>query len=145
MSITRKAFDIFKPLWNSVHMTIHPKQLFLIDAIGGLMTASLLFFLLARLEHVFGMPEKPLIVLSIIALAYVSYSFSCYCFVKHNWRPFLLIIAIANALYCVATAILIQQYSGQLTLPGFTYFIAEMAIICILVVVEIRVAQTGSF
>lgn len=124
------------------NMLIKPRRLFLIDGIGGLITASLLFFLLARLEHVFGMPRKILYILSSVAVCYSIYSLSCHYFIKENCKPFLFIIAIANALYCVATTILMLYCYPQLTWIGLIYFISEITIISILVFIEIRVAKT---
>jgi hypothetical protein len=124
-------------------MLIKPKRLFLIDGIGGLITASLLFFLLARLEHIFGMPKKILYILSLVAIYYSIYSLSCHYIIKQNWKPFLFMIAIANALYCIATMILLAYYYSRLTWLGLIYFISEIIIITILILVEIRVAKTA--
>lgn len=126
-------------------MLIRPKRLFLIDGIGGLITASLLFFLLTRLEHIFGMPRKVLYILSLVAICYSIYSLSCHYIIKQNWKPFLFIIAIANGLYCVATTTLMLYYYhySRLTWHGLIYFISEISIITILIFVEIRVANTS--
>jgi hypothetical protein len=128
------------PLKYLRYMPIHPKRLFLLDAGGALLTALLLFFVVARLQRVFGMPKNIVYILSAIALVYAVYSFASYLFIKKNWKPFLLVIATANSLYCLATAILLVVYYQQLTSLGFIYFIAEIIIILGLVIIEIRVA-----
>jgi hypothetical protein len=119
-------------------MNINPKRLFLIDGFGALSTAALLFFLLAEFEYMFGMPKAILHILSFVAILFSCYSFSCFLIVTQKWKPFLLLIAIANAIYCLLTSGLIIYHYSQLTKLGLMYFIGEIAIIIILVYVEIR-------
>lgn len=125
-------------------MIIKPKQIFLIDALGGLATALLLFFLIGRFEQIFGMQKTTTHFLSSVAVVYTIYSLSCHFFIKRNWKPFLYIIATANTLYCVITVILIQYYYSQLTWLGLTYFISEVATIGVLVAFELKTAN-GSY
>jgi hypothetical protein len=46
---------------------INPNRVFLVDAIGALLTAFFLFSILAQFESFFGMPSKILYLLSGIA------------------------------------------------------------------------------
>jgi hypothetical protein len=124
-------------------MSISPKRLFLIDGLGALATASLLFFLLARLEHIFGMPQTICYLLSSVAATYSIYSLCCYFLIRQSRKPFLQIIAIADIVYSVATIVLMQYYYSQLTWLGLAYFICEIAIIGLLVFLELKTANTN--
>ncbi|SMG21895.1 hypothetical protein SAMN05661096_01244 [Marivirga sericea] len=116
-------------------------KLFLIDALGAFFTAFLLGVVLSNFQHYFGMPKEILRPLAITALIFCIYSFSCYLFLKRNWRPFLIAIAVANFLYCICTSILIALFRQELTLLGLIYFIGEIAIVGILIYVELSVAK----
>jgi len=120
-------------------MEILPKKLFLIDGLGALLTAALLAFLLANLESFFGMPQRILYPLAVVALAFAIYSFSCFSFLKKNWGRFLIVIALANLTYCAVTLYFIISLFEQLTIWGILYFIGEILIVVSLAVVELRV------
>jgi hypothetical protein len=84
-------------------MTLAPKRLFLMDGLGGMISALLLGVVLARFETTFGMPRKVLYLLSCLACVYAAYSFLNYWRMKENWKPYMQGIAIANSLYCCLT------------------------------------------
>ena len=118
--------------------TLSPKQLFLIDGCGALLTASLLFAVLRTFNDYIGMPATTLTLLSMIATTFSVYSFCCSFLVNNNWRPFLRSISIANLLYCcLILGLVIYNYS-QVTILGITYFLVEILIICVLVFFEIK-------
>jgi hypothetical protein len=116
----------------------NPKKIFLLDALGAFLTASLLSFILAPKEDVFGMPSKTVYILSIIALCFFIYSFSCYKFIKTNWKPFLKLIIKLNSTYIIISVGLLFKHFNQLTFLGFTYFILEIIVIFIIVYLEIE-------
>lgn len=118
-------------------MRSKPKQLFLIDALGAVLTASLLSGVLANFERTFGMPQKVLYGLSLIAVFFAIYSFSCYFRDLKNWQPYLKAIAIANLSYCCLTAGLMVYFYQKLTLLGVLYFIGEIIIIVCLSIFEL--------
>lgn len=122
--------------------TITPKQLFLIDSFGALLTAFMLGIVLARLESFFGMPRDILYILSLIACVFALYSFICYRFTPVNWPLFLRIIAIANLAYCVLTISCIIYLYQLLTIWGLIYFLLESIVIVVLVSIEWRKAAT---
>ena len=107
-------------------MTLTPKSLFLIDSLGGLLSALLLGVVLARFEAIFGMPQKVLYFLSCFAGVYATYSFVSYWLMKENWRPYLKGIAIANGLYCCLTIGLVIYHRKALTHWGLSYFLLEI-------------------
>lgn len=116
------------------------KCLFLLDGIGALCTAALLYFLLAGYQHLFGMPLHVLHLLSAAGLACAIYSFSCYLLLKKNRQPFLRVIALVNILYCIGTLILIMLYYDLLKPVTLAYFAIEIMIIALLACFELKAA-----
>jgi hypothetical protein len=113
----------------------------LIDSLGALLSAVMLGIVLARLEPVFGMPEKALYYLSFIACIFSVYSFMCFFRKVKNWKIYLKVIALANLLYgCLTTGLVIYFYP-KLTALGVTYFVLELIVISVLVMIEIKAAQ----
>lgn len=119
----------------------NPKQLFFVDGLGAWFTAFLLSVVLANFESTFGMPLHILIILALIAGFFAFYSFGCYFFLKHNWKPYLRAIAIANLCYCALTVVLVVQHFEVVTFWGMGYFIIELLILIVLIVLEFRVTS----
>jgi hypothetical protein len=122
-------------------VTSNPKQLFLIDGIGGVLTAFLLGVLLPRFEDSFGMPTTILYYLASIACVYAIYSISCSILLANNWRPYLKAIAFANLLYCCITIVLVYYFYEKLTIWGLTYFVLELMVIISLIIIERKAYQ----
>jgi len=122
-------------------LTLNPKKLFLLDALGACLTAFLLGVVLTTFQKYIGMPEKTLNILALIALFFAVYSFCCYFFIGSNCRPFLKIIAAANLLYCCLTATLVIYFYPQLTVLGVVYFLLEIVVVCGVAFVELRGAS----
>ena len=112
------------------------RQIFLLDAFGALVTATLLSQVLARMEPVFGMPRDLLFLLAGVATCFAIYSLMCWLFVGNKWRHFLRAIAIANTVYCLITLALVVLLYEQLTWLGIAYFIGEIVLVMLLVSVE---------
>jgi hypothetical protein len=125
-------------------LTLNPKNLFLIDGLGALLTAFLIGIVLRIFEDAFGMPQKHLIILSILACIFAIYSMSCYFFVGKNWRTYLKIIAVANLMYCLLTAVLVMLLYQQITILGIIYFIGEILIIIGIVYTELSVSSKNT-
>ncbi|MFY7912315.1 MAG: hypothetical protein ACOVO2_22300, partial [Emticicia sp.] len=107
-------------------------------------TAFLVGIVLRMFEDAFGMPQKHLCVLSILACIFAVYSMNCYFFVGKNWRTYLKIIAVANLMYCFLTAVLVMLLYQQITILGIIYFIGEILIILGLVYVELSVSSKNA-
>lgn len=122
-----------------------PKQLFLLDGAGALLTSLLLGIVLTRFETTFGMPSKVLIPLSITACVFAVYSFGCALAAGNRWRQLLRIIATANLFYCVVSLGLIVYFYPALTVLGILYFLGELIIIVILAIFELWVSNTNQF
>ncbi len=112
------------------------KQLLLVDAIGAMVTASLLGQIVARFEDFFGMPSKVSYILAMVAALFAIYSFIGHFLWKGNLKTYLTIIMIANLGYCLATSSLIFTYWHNLSVFGIVYFIGEIFIILALVRTE---------
>lgn len=113
-----------------------PRKLFLVDALGALLTALTLGIVFTNSQEYIGMPRAILISLSLIAVIFCIYSASCFLLLKSNWKPYLKAIAISNLLYCITTAILIFILFHQLTIIGLLYFIGEIIVVGVLVYFE---------
>jgi len=120
---------------------LKPKRIFLLDGLGACLTAFLLGVVLTAFNKHFGMPQKTLNILALIALGFAVYSFFCFFFIGNNWRLFLKIIAAANLLYCCLTTALVIYFYPQLTVFGVIYFLLEIVVVCGLVFVELRWAS----
>ena len=124
-------------------LTSNPKQLFLIDGLGAVLTIFFLVVILAGFEDRFGMPQNILYGLSLVVCVYAIYSFSCYFFLRGKWRPYLKAIAMANLLYCLITIGLVFYFYQSLTILGLLYFFLEVVVIGGLVVIEWRVVTNS--
>lgn len=112
--------------------------MFGIDAMGALLSALLLFALIAPNESIFGMPANVARALAVPALGLAIYSGSCYISRPERWRRHLRRIALTNMLYCFAIATILISYREAIRLPGFMYFAGECSIIFLLVILELR-------
>lgn len=121
-------------------MRQNPRQLFLIDALGALVSTISLGFVLTNLERFFGMPVPTLHLLATIASVFCVYSFACYKIQPKQWQRAIRIIAIANILYCCLTFGLLLSLSSVLTFLAWGYFIGEIILVVGLAVVELKTA-----
>lgn len=121
---------------------INPPKLFLIDSLGGLLSAFMLGFVLVKFESSVGMSRSILYFLSGIALVFSVYSFVCFLLKIKKWQIYLKIIAIANLLYCCLTLILLVYWYEKLTILGLIYFVIEIIIVVVLAIIELKVVVT---
>lgn len=113
-----------------------PRQLFLVDGIGALVSALLLLGILLPLQAHFGMPRQILLILGLLAMAFVVYSFSCYSLLRCPRAIFIKIISLTNLSYCALTLGLVIYHFNSLSSLGITYFFVEIVVICLLAWVE---------
>jgi len=132
-----KMSKVLKKL--SGNLVKKPKNLFFIDSIGALLTAVLLSTVLGNLSPYFGMPKTTLTLLSSIAACFCFYSALCFLLLKGKWAFYIRIISFANLLYCGLTFVFVFVHYKELTPLDLTYFLLEIAIICILVYIELTV------
>lgn len=123
-------------------MTLAPKRLFLMDGLGGMLSAFLLGVVLPRFETAFGMPRKVLYSLSGLACVYAVCSLLSCWRIKDNWRPYMRGIVIANLLYCCLTIGLVIYHRQEITKLGLLYFLLEIAVILGLAIMELKTVST---
>ena len=116
-----------------------PRKLLLIDGLGALFTA-IMIFIISKLQPYFGLPHQALYLLCSIALAFSLYSLCCYALVKNNHKPWLAVVAVANTLYCILTCAMIIIHWETVTPLAVMYFLGETGIIASLVYIELKSA-----
>lgn len=115
-----------------------PKNIFLLDGFGALLTTLLIFFVLRTFNDFFGLTKNTLEFLAALALVFSTYSVSCYFLVNSYWKSFLKIICTANILYCILTiGILFYNYQN-ISIFGIAYFLGEIAVISGIVFLEAK-------
>ncbi len=120
---------------------LNEKNIFLVDGIGALVTATIMGLILPALNQYIGMPLNVLYGLCGLGLVYAAYSLSCFFFANHDKPVFLMIIMWANFLYCPLTLVLTYLHFDQLTTLGVIYFIAEIPVLLGIVFIEWKVYQ----
>ncbi|MFD0863352.1 hypothetical protein ACFQ1M_14150 [Sungkyunkwania multivorans] len=120
---------------------MNPKQLFLIDGLGALLSAFLLGVVLVRYEEFFGIPHQTLYFLALFPCLFALYDLYCYRGKRKDLGPFLRGIGIANILYCGLSLGLAFYHGEALTYFGWTYIIIEIMVVITLAVLELKVAR----
>ena len=122
-------------------MHISAKRMLLLDGLGAIVTATMLGQVLARFEHIFGMPKDILYLLSGVALCFAAFSILSHLFVKKAFSINLRIILVANFSYCIATASLVVLLYEELTWLGVSYFIGEIIVVLGIVYAEYKTVK----
>ena len=117
------------------------KRLFLIDAIGALISSFTLGLIFLKFQIYFGLPKNVLLVLAIIPIFFALFSFTCYFGNVKQLKKKIKIIAIANLSYCLLTISLCLFYFEKTTLLGFAYFLGETIIVTILSIYELKATR----
>ncbi|MEW4567783.1 hypothetical protein AB1L88_07940 [Tautonia sp. JC769] len=119
----------------------HPRRLFLIDGLGALVSAAMLGVVLVRLESVFGVPPRMLLVLAIFPVFFAVYDFACFLLDPRSPGRLLRPIGLANLSYVVIGMILMVRHSDFIMLPGWIYLVSEMLIVAALGFAELQVSR----
>lgn len=122
----------------------NPRQLFLLDGLGALLSTSLYILIVVFLIDHFGIPKKPLYWFIGLAVMYMIYSFTCYSLNLTNWRPFLRIIALANLFHCGLTVGMMIAYGDTITGLGIFYFVGEILIVTFIALLELKTASSNN-
>ncbi|MCC2548235.1 hypothetical protein LJY25_17425 [Hymenobacter sp. BT175] len=124
---------------------IPPRTLFLVDGLGGLLSAVLLAGVLpaTRLGQAFGMPLRVLHLLGALAFGFCAYSLLHYWRLPANWPPRLQAIAVANLLYCGLSAGLVLYLLPQLSALALLYFALEIVVVGGLAIMELQAAKSS--
>lgn len=121
-----------------MNKNLSAKKLFLIDAIGALVSSFMLGVVLVKLQHLVGLPTNTLYLLAGLPIMFFAFSITCYLTNANN--KFLKVIAVANILYCCLTAILLLFHFQKLETLGIVYFVVEIIIVVALSIIEIKAA-----
>jgi hypothetical protein len=113
-----------------------PKKIFLVDALGALLTTLILLIIYAlSIKNL-----KPSIdyfhTLPIISFLLFIYSINCYFFIKHEWKNFLKFIIIGNTFYVLFSLSFVLINLKKLDSLILIYFMLEIVIIALLVLFE---------
>lgn len=122
---------------------INLRKLFLIDAIGALLSAIFLGVVLVEFTHFFGMPPATLYFLAVFPILFAIYDFYCFKVNSENPSVSLRWIALMNFSYCVLSVGAMFFHYGELTIYGLIYFIVEVIIVLILSIIEFSVSKNG--
>jgi len=118
-----------------------PKRLFLIDGLGAILSAFMLGVVLVKWEIFFGIPANVLYYLAAVPCAFAVYDFYVYFRISRNYSPYLTGIATLNLSYCCLSIALAMYHANVITIIGWIYLSAEIAIIIFLAALEYRAAR----
>lgn len=123
----------------------NPKTIFLFDSIGAFISAFCLLIISRFYSNYFGINPSTLQLLIILPIVFCIYSACCYLLIKRSYKPFILIIAMANFLYCLITLVLMFTLYSELTILGLSYFVVELMIIGIIIYLEFDISTKFTF
>ena len=120
----------------------YPRNLFLIDAFGALLSAFLLGVVLVRFDSLFGIPIPTLYYLASFPILFALFDFII-CFSRPiPLNRYLRWIALSNLFYCVLSLSAAVYYSDSLTPLGWIYILTEVAIVTSIAVLELKIATS---
>ena len=117
---------------------IEAKKLFLIDAVGALVSATFLGLVLPQLQGYIGIPNNILFFFASLACLFSVFSFWHYFNFLPKFQTRLKFIALANFLYCILTIFLLIPLKGTISTLGTIYFVVEVLIILVLAALEFK-------
>lgn len=115
-----------------------PRHMLLADAIGASISAIIIAFILPRL--CIGIPSEVLYMLAAIASVFFIVSLSGFLWAKNKSRLWLRVTAGYNFMYVCSTCVLVLYYRNDISFLGVFYFVSEIALLIILVLMEIKIA-----
>lgn len=121
-----------------------PSKVFLADALGALLTSSTLGIFLVQLREYFLLSKNTFYILAAYVFVLFIYSFSIYLAKPTKWVPFLRIISLANAAYCLFTFTIIFLLSQTVSTLTIIYFVGEAGLILTIAYVEWTYANKNS-
>lgn len=121
-------------------LSSNPKQLFLIDGLGALVSAFFLGVVLVQLESIFGIPKNTLYFLAFLPCLFAMYDFYCYLRVQENFSFFIKTIALINLMYCFISIGLAFYHYQKITYLGWGYVLVEILIVVFIAYAELTTA-----
>ena len=117
----------------------NPKNLFILDGFGALLSAFLLGVVLVQFESIFGIPRSTLYILAALPCLFVLYDVLGYR--SKNTSQYLQGIARLNIGYSMVSLAFAFYHAEVITLLGWGYLVSEIFIILSLARIEFAVAR----
>lgn len=121
--------------------SFHPRKLFVVDAVGAILSAIMLGIVLVRFKTYFGIPVRALYFLAVFPVLFVFYDIYSLLNNQRSWSKKLIVIAWANLMYCLISLVVLLFHAHAITALGTAYLIGEILIIILLAAVEFRTAK----
>ena len=120
---------------------INPKNLIGLDAIGALVSCLFIGGLMIPFQSYIGIPLSLLTSLALLAALFCLHSSLAYFRYPQSYKMHLRVMALGNLLYTLFTIGILILFHHQISLIGRIYFLIELSILCILVILEWRYAK----
>lgn len=130
---------MFKNLNRNIHA--QPKRIFLIDALGALVSYLCLTFLILPTIHTLTTEEILRVLLWLLPLVFVFFDTYILLAKKVNLKVNLKIIASLNTIYCLISIIFISRNLHLIPMPILGYFTIEILVIILLVCYQLKLAK----
>lgn len=116
-----------------------PRNIFLADAIGAMVSTLVLAVGLVRFKAQLGLSESTLYFLASLAFCFFIYSSAVFLIKPKHWAPFLKIIATANFGYCVAIWVVLPNTEASTW--AYLFFTGDTLLISAIALTEWRYAM----
>lgn len=117
------------------------RNIFLFDAMGAATTGAVHLLLLAPNYIYVGVAHAVLMTLGFVAMGFCMFSWYSWLTWPRGLRAKLLIIAMANALFCISTLGIMSIYSAAIPKLVIIYWVLEAAIIVAIVIAELSIRK----
>ena len=123
---------------------LSPTTLFSVDCAGAFVSAVMLLWVLPAIQALIGMPTATLLMLGSAPAVYMLYDIYVLGFVSAIRPRHIYLIATANGLYTLVSAIFLVIHWELLMPLGVTYFVFELLILVGLVGYQMKCAKAYS-
>ena len=122
-------------------MKLNSKNIFLLDGFGALVSASIMGIIIAHQVSFFGLPANAAYFLAVFPCFFFVFSIYTHFSLPKDWITNLKMIIIANLLYCFISIGVVFYHFEALINIGVAYFILELIVVLIVVILELRVMK----
>ena len=119
----------------------NPKQLFLLDAIGALVSAMMLGVVLVHFQEFFGIDSNTLYFLASFPMLFAVIDIYGYLLTIKRIGRFLQLIALLNLGYCLISLGAVILLHEGISVLGWTYILLEIIILLFLGMLEWQVGK----
>jgi hypothetical protein len=121
---------------------LKPKEFFVVDGFGAILSAFLLGVVLVKMESVFGIPSSTLHFLATLPVLFAIYDLYCFSQLDDKLGHLLMGIAVINLLYCCLSIGFAFYHFQTITVFGWAYIIIEILIVTIIAIFELKTAKS---